>query len=82
MARRPKRPKDTNELAKLIADIATGETKEIDPDEGKNPAAVQLGRQGGIKGGKARAAKLTPKQRQEIAVRAAQKRWESNKAGI
>lgn len=44
---------------------------------GKDPAAVALGRKGGLKGGRARAAKLTPEQRSEIAKKAAQKRWGS-----
>lgn len=70
-----KRPKDTNERAKLIVDIATGEAEEKNPDEGKNKAAVELGRLGGIKGGKARAAKLTAKKRKQIAQKAAQARW-------
>jgi hypothetical protein len=43
--------------------------------EGKNPAAVALGRLGGLKGGKARANKLSPEQRQAIARRAAAARW-------
>ena len=63
----PKRKKqDENELAFSIVDEATKE---------KNPNAVALGRLGGQKGGKARAAKLTPKQRSEIAKKAAQSRW-------
>jgi hypothetical protein len=45
------------------------------PDTGKNPNAVALGRLGGLKGGKARLTKMTPGQRQEIARKAAQKRW-------
>jgi hypothetical protein len=68
-----KRPKDTNQLAKLIADIATGEAEK--PAEAKNAAAVALGRLGGLVGGKARANKLTPEQRSEIAKKAAAKRW-------
>lgn len=68
------RPKDTNQLAKLIADIATGETAE-QPAGTKNAAAVALGRLGGLVGGKARASKLTPEQRSEIAKKAAAKRW-------
>lgn len=44
---KPKRPRDPNQRAKLIADIATGEVDDIDPDEGKDPAAVALGRKGG-----------------------------------
>jgi hypothetical protein len=71
--------KDTNELAKFIVDIATGETPA--PDEStKNPAAVALGRLGGLKGGKARASKLTPEKRSVIAKNAAAKRWEKKKS--
>jgi hypothetical protein len=46
----------------------------------KNPAAVSLGRLGGLKGGKARAAKLSPKRRSEIAKKAARARWKSRKS--
>jgi len=56
-------------------DIATGQIQESDPNEGKNPAAVALGRLGGLKGGKARAAKLSAKKRKSIAKKAAKKRW-------
>jgi hypothetical protein len=56
MAKHPKRPRDTNHLAKFIADMATGEIQDK-TDDGKNPAAVALGRMGGLKGGKARAEK-------------------------
>jgi hypothetical protein len=73
------RPKDTNQLAKLIADIATGEQENDQPTESmKNPAAVALGRLGGLKGGKARANSLTPEQRKEIAKKAAEKRWKKD----
>ena len=72
---KPKRPRDTNQLAKDIVDLSTGETEEADPYYGKNPAAVELGRLGGLKGGKARAKKLTKKQRSEIAKLAASARW-------
>jgi len=72
--RRKKRPRDPLALAKLIGDIATGQTTDTVPDE-RNPAAVALGKLGGAKGGKARADKLTPAKRQEIARKAAQKRW-------
>ena len=61
-------PLDINQLAKSIMENAT--------KEGKNPAAVLLGRMGGIKGGKARAEKLSPERRKEIARDAARKRWE------
>ena len=72
-----KRPRDPNQLGKLIVDLATGQATEADPNEGKNPAAVELGRKGGLKGGKARAAKMTAGQRSEAARRAAQARWAS-----
>jgi hypothetical protein len=72
-----RRPRDPNELAKQLVDEATGEQPKYDPDEGKDPAAVALGRRGGLKGGKARAAKMTPEQRSEAARRAAKARWES-----
>ena len=67
-----KRPTDINLLA---ASIVAGSTEEPEETSGKNPAAVALGRLGGLKGGKARAAKLTPEQRSEIAKKAAQARW-------
>ena len=70
-----KRPRDMSQRAKMIVDIAAGEVKDEEPDTGKNPAAVALGRLGGAKGGKARAAKLTPEQRSEIAKKAAAARW-------
>ena len=70
-----KRPRDVNELARQVVDEATGEAPKYDPDEGKNPAAVELGRRGGLKGGKARAEKLTPDQRSEAARKAAAARW-------
>jgi hypothetical protein len=72
-----KRPRDPNQLGKMIVDLATGETTEPDPNEGKDPAAVALGRKGGLKGGKARAAKMTPAQRSEAAKRAAMSRWKA-----
>jgi hypothetical protein len=72
----PKRPKDANQRAKLIVEIATGEREEIDPNRGKNGHAVELGRLGGLKGGKARAEKLTKKERVSIARNAAKKRWD------
>jgi hypothetical protein len=75
MTKKPDRPRDPNQLAKLIADIATGEVEQKAKSDGKDPSAVSLGRKGGLKGGLARAAKLTPEQRSEIAKKAAQKRW-------
>lgn len=70
-----KRPTDPNELARQIVDEATGEAPPFDPDAGKDPAAVALGRKGGLKGGKARAEKMTAEQRAEAARKAAQARW-------
>lgn len=65
-----------NQLAKSIVEQATGETPAVEPvDDGKNAAAVALGRLGGLKGGKARAAKLSKKRRSEIAQNAANARW-------
>ena len=78
MAKHPARPRDPNELAKLIADLATGETQDVDPDAGKDSAAVSLGRRGGLKGGKARAEKLTDERRSEIAKKAAAARWKKD----
>lgn len=78
MATKPKRPRDPNQLAKLIVGIATGEVEETRTDDGKDPAAVALGRKGGLKGGAARAKKLTAKQRSEIAKKAAKARWSSD----
>jgi hypothetical protein len=70
-----KRPRDPNQLGKLIVDLATGEADESDSPTEKDPAAVALGRKGGLKGGKARAAKLTANERSAAAKRAANARW-------
>lgn len=67
-----------NELARQVVDEATGEAPLADPDEGKDPAAVALGRKGGLEGGKARAAKMTPEERSEAARKAAQARWRTS----
>jgi hypothetical protein len=71
---RLKRPRDPAQLAKLMIDIASGEVEDRAPtleEEGKDANAAALGR----KGGKARAAKMSPKKRAEIARRAAKTRW-------
>lgn len=73
----PKRPRDANQLAKFIVDVATGESDPTKADDGKDQAAVSLGRRGGLKGGKARAAALSDKRRVEIAKKAARARWSS-----
>lgn len=64
-------------ITKRITSLATGNpiTEEPPVDPNKNPAAVALGRMGGLKGGKARAAKLTPAKRKAIAKKAAKARW-------
>lgn len=67
-------PRDLNKLAASIVAQATGEAP-IEEKPLKNQAAVELGRLGGLKGGKARAEKLTPKQRRLIAIKAAAARW-------
>ena len=74
MAKRVKLPADVLKKAFAIVELATREDNEITSD-GKNAAAVALGRLGGLKGGKARAMSLTAKQRSEIAKKAAAKRW-------
>jgi len=73
-SRKKQGPEDANEIAFRVVQQATSEAPEPVPDE-KNPAAVALGRLGGLKGGKARAAKFTPEQRSEMARKAAQARW-------
>jgi len=73
----PKRPRDPNQLAKSIVDLATGETTEPKPViDSLASYASQLGRMGGLKGGRARAEKLSKKRRSEIAKKAARKRWQ------
>lgn len=66
---------DTNQLAHRIARIAAGEDVPSLKRHRKNPAAVALGRRGGLKGGKARAAALSPSKRSAIARKAAAARW-------
>lgn len=78
---KPKRPRDTNQLAKLIVDLSTGEKQEAQPEDTKNPHAVALGRLGGKKGGEARAKKLTAKQRSDIAKKAVKARWDKKRGG-
>ena len=81
--RSSKRQKDTQELARHVLDAvvpdAEGAPADAEAEPEKNPAAVALGRLGGLKGGKARAAKLTKEQRSEIARKAAMARWSSRR---
>lgn len=77
------RPRDPNQLAYRIIQEATGQVPKYDPnaakakavDPTKNPNAVALGRLGGLKGGAARAASLSPRKRSQIAAKAAKARW-------
>lgn len=78
MAKGPKgerRPADVNARAVMIAKIATGEIEDMTTEDGKNAAAVALGRMGG----KARAAGMTAKKRKEIAKKAAAERWKKSR---
>jgi hypothetical protein len=68
LPKRPKRPRDPNQLAKLIVDISTGERQDA-------PKPNEARQKGGRQGGRARAQRLTPEQRQEIAKTAARARW-------
>ena len=67
--KKPKRPRDANQLAKFVVDLATGEAEEVKPD----PSKVEAGE----KGGRARAKNLTDQEKSEIAKRAAAARWRS-----
>jgi hypothetical protein len=73
-AKRLKRPRDPVQLGKLVGDILTGQVEDREPAKA-HPEAAEFARKGGLKGGKARAKKLTPQQRSEIAHLAAQARW-------
>jgi hypothetical protein len=79
MPRRSSKGRDFAAVARNVVEKAIGEhldgTPLPDPDAGKNPSAVALGKLGGAKGGKARAAKLSPARRKKIAKDAARKRW-------
>jgi hypothetical protein len=73
MTKTPKRPRDPNQLAKFVIDLATGDASETETQ--KDPVAVARGRLGGSKGGSARAASLTSEERQESARKAIRARW-------
>ena len=75
MAKKAKLPTDTNKRAKSVVEMATGGSNAETTVDGKNAAAVELGRKGGLKGGPARKAALTAKRRKEIAKKAAAARW-------
>jgi len=75
MPKRKRNPTDPFKLAREVVEAAIGEPLTTKPSKGKNPAAVALGRLGGLKGGPARAKKLSTKKRKEIARKAAKARW-------
>ena len=80
-SKKKKRPRDLNLLARSIVEDAMGEKfseEEVEAQVPKNIHAQELGRMGGLKGGKASAAKLTPEERSERARKAAKARWESS----
>ncbi len=84
MPKRSSKPKDTQQLARAVLDAIApdAEPKLAEPKEesDKNPAAVALGRLGGLKGGKARASKLTADERSKIAKKAAVARWKAKRS--
>ena len=73
--RSKKRPRDPNQRAYQIMLESTGQAPKYQPEREKNPAAVALGRLGGLKGGRARARKLSRRKRSQIALKAAKARW-------
>jgi len=76
MPKRSSKPRDLNSMAAaIVAQSVDPEDQGDDPYQGKNPAAVELGRLGGKKGRKARAEKLTAEERSAAAKRAAEARW-------
>jgi hypothetical protein len=76
MPKRSGKKQDINERAFAIVQQISGESQVVDSEKPKNPAAVALGRLGGLKGGKARAQKLSEEERVRIARKAAKARWE------
>ena len=73
----PKRPRDTNQLAKMVVDLSTGQL-DAKPDSDAKTTLSELGRSGGLKGSRARADRLSSDQRVEIARRAAAARWQKD----
>jgi len=72
-------PKDMNKLAAMVVALATGQAEPEPMEREKDPAAVALGRKGGLKGGKARKLKVPKEVRSELARKAVQSRWEKQK---
>jgi hypothetical protein len=80
-AKRLKRPRDPVQLGKLVGDILTGQIEDRAPATVPKPIdpALEYARKGGLKGGKARAASMTPERRAEIAKMAAKRRWDKSR---
>jgi hypothetical protein len=74
-----KRPRDFNQLAKLVVEIASGEVEDTISESKRHPS--QRGRAGGLSGGASRAKTLSAERKKDIAVKAAQARWKSKKGG-
>jgi hypothetical protein len=70
-----KRPRDPNQLAKFIVDIATGDAEDTASEAKRHPSKR---RKGGLKGGKVRSKRLTPQEREDIARLAARARWKKS----
>lgn len=81
MPKRSSKPRDLNKLAASIVDEATDEPPPQADEPEKNSAAVELGRRGGLKGGKARAARMSAEERSESARKAARARWTRDHPG-
>jgi hypothetical protein len=75
MPKRSSKQRDPSEIARHALDAVVPDAEPARTEKEKNPAAVALGRLGGLKGGKARAAKLSAEERKQIAANAAKKRW-------
>jgi hypothetical protein len=78
MSKTSKRPRDPNQLAKSIVDMAVSELSGVKESTIDLSPEAKLGRIGGLKGGKARAGALTPERRREIAIAAAAARWKND----
>jgi len=79
MMKRSSKTRDVNQIAFEVMRLSTGDISPPKVETGKNPAAVALGRLGGLRGGRARAISLSAKQRSSIAKKAAKSRWNKNK---
>lgn len=79
MQKRSRMPRDTNVLAATVVKMATGQAEPEPEKPAKNPAAVELGRRGGLRGGKARWKGVSIKKRKELTRKAARARWSKSR---